>query len=408
MRFLSASLLCALLLPCAAAVALADDDPYLWLEEVEGEKALAWVEGRSDAGHRRARGRARVRAHPRRSCSRSTTRATGSPTPAIRGDHALQLLAGRRARARHLAPHHPRRVPDRRAGLGDGARPRRPGRGRGRELGLEGRRSCLSPDYRRCLVNLSRGGGDATVVREFDAVSKTFVEDGFYVPEAKSNVGWKDEDTVWVGTDFGAGSLTDSGYPRVVKEWKRGTPIWRGANRLRGRGDRRRRRAASPSTRPRAATTWSYADARVLPRRPRTWSATASWSSSTCPTTPTSRASSRTSCWSTCAPTGRPAARPTRPAPCWPIDLTTSWPAAATSGAVRAVERRVSLDGVASTREPRCSSTTLDNVTSRLYRSRFGRRLEREEMRAARPGHGRHHRHRDDQRRLLLSPTPTS
>ena len=83
----------------------------------------------------------------------------------------------------------------------------------------------LAPDYRRYLVSLSRGGGDANVVREFDAVTRTWVEDGFQLPEAKSNVSWKDEDTVWVGTDFGEGSLTDSGYPRIVKEWKRGTPL---------------------------------------------------------------------------------------------------------------------------------------------------------------------------------------
>lgn len=88
---------------------------------------------------------------------------------------------------------------------------------------------CLHPGFDRCLLNLSRGGGDAVVVREFDIPSKSFVEDGFYLPEAKSSVAWRSRDALYVGTDFGTdepgGSLTDSGYPRVVKEWTRGTPL---------------------------------------------------------------------------------------------------------------------------------------------------------------------------------------
>ena len=85
--------------------------------------------------------------------------------------------------------------------------------------------TCLGPSYRRCLVSLSRGGADATVVREFDSVDKRFVEGGFTLPEAKSSVTWIDADSIFVATDFGAGSLTDSGYPRIVKRWRRGTPL---------------------------------------------------------------------------------------------------------------------------------------------------------------------------------------
>ncbi|MBJ2159042.1 prolyl oligopeptidase family serine peptidase [Variovorax sp. IB41] len=84
---------------------------------------------------------------------------------------------------------------------------------------------CLEPDYKRCLVSLSRGGADADVVREFDLHSKTFVEGGFTLPEAKNHVGWKDIDHLYVATDFGPGSMTSSSYPRIVKEWKRGTPL---------------------------------------------------------------------------------------------------------------------------------------------------------------------------------------
>ncbi len=84
---------------------------------------------------------------------------------------------------------------------------------------------CLKPEYKRCLVQLSRGGADADVVREFDLESKTFVKDGFFVPESKNNVGWLDADHLYVGTDFGPGSMTTSGYPRIAKVWKRGTPL---------------------------------------------------------------------------------------------------------------------------------------------------------------------------------------
>jgi len=83
--------------------------------------------------------------------------------------------------------------------------------------------NCLAPEYTRCLVSLSPGGTDADVVREFDISTGAFVEGGFTLPEAKSNVVWYDENTLFVGTDEGAGSLTNSGYPRLVKLWERGT-----------------------------------------------------------------------------------------------------------------------------------------------------------------------------------------
>jgi len=85
--------------------------------------------------------------------------------------------------------------------------------------------SGLYPKYTTFLVRLSKGGGDAVVVREFDAVTKTFVANGFELPEAKSNVSYLDANTLIVGTDFGPNSMTSSGYPKVVKLWKRGTPL---------------------------------------------------------------------------------------------------------------------------------------------------------------------------------------
>ncbi len=93
----------------------------------------------------------------------------------------------------------------------------------------------LHPTYDRCLVVLSRGGADASVVREFDLTTKTFVAGGFSLPEAKSDVAWRDRDTLYVGTDFGPGSLTHSGYPRIVKEWKRGTSLTQAATVFEGK-----------------------------------------------------------------------------------------------------------------------------------------------------------------------------
>ncbi len=82
-----------------------------------------------------------------------------------------------------------------------------------------------SPSYQRCLLQLSRGGGDAVVVREFDLATRAFMKDGFQLPEAKSSSTYLDEDTVLFGTDLGPGSMTASGYPRVAKLWKRGQPL---------------------------------------------------------------------------------------------------------------------------------------------------------------------------------------
>jgi prolyl oligopeptidase len=79
----------------------------------------------------------------------------------------------------------------------------------------------LRPTCDRALVFLSRGGADAVVVREFDLNTKEFVSAGFFLSEAKTNATWRNRDALYVGTDFGPGSLTRSGYPRIVKEWRR-------------------------------------------------------------------------------------------------------------------------------------------------------------------------------------------
>ncbi|WP_429912629.1 prolyl oligopeptidase family serine peptidase [Glycocaulis sp.] len=85
--------------------------------------------------------------------------------------------------------------------------------------------SCLAPDYRHCMLTLSDGGSDAAHIREWDMESRSFVEDGFVVPPTKGTTAWIDEDTLLIATALDPAETTTSGYPFVVKRWTRGTPI---------------------------------------------------------------------------------------------------------------------------------------------------------------------------------------
>ncbi len=84
---------------------------------------------------------------------------------------------------------------------------------------------CLYPYDEYCMVNLSVGGEDAETAREFDIKEDKFVDGGFVSPHSKQNIDWEDKDTLLIARDWGAGTMTKSGYPFVVKEWKRGTPL---------------------------------------------------------------------------------------------------------------------------------------------------------------------------------------
>jgi prolyl oligopeptidase len=206
-----------------AARATAPADPYLWLEEVQGEQPLAWARARNaesaalldaspgfaglekrllsilDAKERipyvQKLGRWyynfwRDAANPRGLWRRTTLTEYLKPEPVW--ETVLDLDGLGAAEKENWVWH--------------GA-------------------TCLKPLYRRCLVQLSRGGADAAVVREFDLETRALVPDGFTLPEAKGDVAWLDADTLYVATDFGPGSLTSSGYPRMVKRWRRGTPL---------------------------------------------------------------------------------------------------------------------------------------------------------------------------------------
>jgi len=199
------------------------DDPYLWLEDVAGERALDWVRARNDVtmcALARSEGFVSLQArllgifdsqeripyvgrhgtffynfwrdaeHVRGLWRRTTLDEYRKREPAWEVVLDLDALAS--AEGENWVWH-----------------------------GADVRR----PDRTRALIALSRGGADATVVREFDLTTRGFVAGGFVLPEAKGGMSWRDADSVFVETDFGPGSMTESGYPRLAKLWRRGTPL---------------------------------------------------------------------------------------------------------------------------------------------------------------------------------------
>ncbi len=224
MRSRLAALLSFVLLMSPVLLAHAQDvDPNLWLEDVEGKKALAWVKERS------AHDTAELQKVPEFTAIHARLLEIYNDRARIPGvDFQGEYLYNFWQDAEHVRGIWRRTSLDQYLAdktawetvLDVDALAKAD-----KENWVWKGADFLQPDSRRCLVSLSRGGGDAVVIREFDAVDRKFVDGGFTVPEAKSNLAWKDQDTVWLGTDFGPGTLTDSGYPRLVKLWHRGTPI---------------------------------------------------------------------------------------------------------------------------------------------------------------------------------------
>lgn len=208
-------------------------DPYLWLEEVGGDRALEWVRARNRTSQEHLESRPGFEPLRARLLSIFDSR---DRIPGIEKIGAFYYNFWRDAQ-------NPRGV-WRRTTLEEYRKPQ-PAWETVIDLDALARTEqenwvwksihVLEPESERALVRLSRGGGDAVVVREFDLPSKTFLADGFYLPEAKSQISWIDRDTVYVGTDWGPGSMTNSGYPRLVKRWRRGTSyqdaesVWAGA-----------------------------------------------------------------------------------------------------------------------------------------------------------------------------------
>jgi prolyl oligopeptidase len=198
-------------------------DPYLWLEDIDGDRALDWVRARNAATERK------MATQPLyQELRREALAALDSPS---RLPEVEQM--GRWIYNFWKDDKHPRGI-YRRATLEEFRKPNPAwevvldvddlAKREGKPWVFHGM-DCLPPAYRECLVSLSPGGGDAEEIREFDPETLAFEPKGYSVPTAKTAVAWRDAETLFIGTDFGPGSLTTSGYPRAVRLWKRGTPL---------------------------------------------------------------------------------------------------------------------------------------------------------------------------------------
>jgi len=203
-------------------VSAPDDDPYLWLEEIESERALAFVEAQNqrtlsayaDAFFERDRG----------TLAAIFDRPDNIPFVSRRGGLLYNLWKD---------AEHPRGL-WRRTTLEEfrQAQPQwddlldvdQLAADEGQDWLLNGTTS-LPPAHDRAILSLSRGGSDAVVLREFDLHSKTFVADGFTLNEAKGSVSWLDQDTLLLASAYGDGMATPSGYARTVRRWRRGESI---------------------------------------------------------------------------------------------------------------------------------------------------------------------------------------
>ncbi|MEO1014105.1 MAG: prolyl oligopeptidase family serine peptidase [Pseudomonadota bacterium] len=207
----------------AAADKPAGADPFLWLEEVEGERALDWVRARNAASQ------SALEATPAFDAMRAEAKAilTSEARIPYGQVHAGKVYnfwqdavnkrgLWRRADLKSYAAGAPEweTVIDYDALADEEER-----------NWIRGSVVCLNPDYVHCMVELSDGGKDAGFWREFNTETKEFVEGGFSLPEGKSSVAWLDADTLLVGHDRGEGSLTASGYPRTSVKWARGADL---------------------------------------------------------------------------------------------------------------------------------------------------------------------------------------
>jgi prolyl oligopeptidase len=201
---------------------MGDDDPYLWLEAIDGEEALDWVARHNEptlaqlSGERFEQMRADV--------LYILDADTRIPGVARTGEHLYNFWrdAGhpRGVWRRTTLEEYRKDSPDWDVVIDVDALAAAED-----ENWVWAGAGIIQPWNTRAIVWLSRGGGDASVVREFDMATRQFVAGGFNLPEANSDIDFEDENTVLVGTDFGEGSLTDSGYPRLIKRWRRGAPL---------------------------------------------------------------------------------------------------------------------------------------------------------------------------------------
>lgn len=223
MRHFLALVAVTLSLTACASMTVADDDPHIWLEDVHGEKALAWVKAENEKTLKRLTGDRRYETYRRQGLKIFTAK-DRIPMPTFRAGGVDNLWQDAKHphgvwRASTLASY--------RAGkprwstvLDLDALSRR----EGRNWFFKGA-DCLAPEERLCLVRLSDGGGDTIEVREFDSRTRQFVKGGFSLPRAKQSVDFVDADTILVSRALNVSEATESGYPAIVRELKRGQKL---------------------------------------------------------------------------------------------------------------------------------------------------------------------------------------
>jgi prolyl oligopeptidase len=211
-------------LASATMAAAAPKDPNLYLEQIEGKRALAKVKGWNAATLAKLEKQPGFADYRAKALALLSTDQKIAEPDQVLGDKVLNFWQDK---------DHPRGLwrvsplaafatgkPEWRTLLDVDAM----SKADGKQWVFKGA-TCLSLAYVDCMVDLSNGGGDAVEVREFDLDKAAFLPGGFVIPTAKTDVAWASPDALYVGTDFGPGTLTDSGYARIVKLWKRGTPL---------------------------------------------------------------------------------------------------------------------------------------------------------------------------------------
>ena len=198
-------------------------DPYLWLEEIEGAQALEWAEAQNRVSTARleaAEGFAELKSRVQTALDSSEKIPFAHFHGAFLYNFWRDATFERGLWRRTTLESFKTTAPEWETLLDLDALSRSEGKN-----WVWHEAVFRHPDYTRALVYLSDGGTDAHEMREFDLEQKVFVQDGFYLPSAKSSAVWLDADTLWVSTDTGEGSLTTSGYPRRVQRLTRGASL---------------------------------------------------------------------------------------------------------------------------------------------------------------------------------------
>ncbi|WP_132086055.1 prolyl oligopeptidase family protein [Caulobacter sp. BK020] len=215
---------------------LGKDDPYKWMEEIEGERPLAWAKAENTRSLAILQGDSRYAGLEAQALAILNAK-DRVPGVSFAGDGSLRNFWQDADHVRGLW---------RRTTL-DSYRTADPqwetildidalSKAENANWVFKGA-NCLPPDETRCLLTLSNGGKDAVTIREFDTTTKAFVPGGFVLPEGKQNVAWLDKDTLLVAREWEPGQMTKSSYPYVVKALKRGQALADGKEVFRGAPD---------------------------------------------------------------------------------------------------------------------------------------------------------------------------